>query len=361
MNTHPRLAPYFDEVERGNINAVRDGELVLFNYTDKCVFRRAWNHYTKAARGCIFVEETAAKVGMCMSKAFNLFECEETGIDQLPRLPFVVEEKVDGSLGTIFHYNGRWRTATRGAFNSEQAKVAAIMLKDKYDLSTLDTNITLACEIIYAANKICISYGERWELVPLAAFNREWETELPPEEVDALAERFGFTRPMVYDYALEDIIAMRDTLPKEQEGFIVRYANNYRIKIKGTEYLKMAKLISRLSPLAVWEVMEGDSIPEQFIMDYPEELRPELEEIAARLVARRQQIMTEMDEDASLLPERSGDDLSAYRKQLGLWLRANSGELRHPSVVFNRLLGNDAAVEKYIKEALRPTANVIGE
>ena len=362
LEVHPSLRSYFDEVEKGNIYARFQGELVLFNYTDKCTFNGVWNHWTKTARGRIYEVATGRLISACLPKFHNLFETFDHMPDKLPRLPFVVEEKADGSNIQCWHYKGKWHTSTRGAFDSEQA-IKAKELLEKYNwtlFENVSTNVTVVCELVGPSNRIVVPYADD-ELVLLTVFDRDGDYEWDRESADFLAEDLMMNRPKVYDYTLDDIIGLRDTLPKYEEGWVVRYANNFRIKVKGAEYLKLAKLISRLSPLAVWEVMDGDTLPDRFVMDYPEELRPELEDIHARMVARRRQVRQEIMHDRALWPVPESEVLAQRRKQLGLWLKGNAGKLRHPSMVFPVLLGDDAMVEKYVRDATRPTSNIIAD
>src|SRR3990167_1240073 len=357
---HPSLRSYFDEVDRGNIYARFQGELVLLNYSDKCTFRCDWNHWTKTARGRIYEVATGRLISACLKKFFNWGENFDHLPDSLPRLPFVVETKEDGSLVNCWHYGGKWHTSTRGAFDSEQAQLAQRMIRGWPLDEVVPQEATLVFELVGPSNRIIVPYQQD-ELVLLTAFNRDGDWEYESEYADKVALGLGVRRPQVYDYTLDDIIGMRDTLPKYEEGWVVRYANNFRIKVKWAEYLKMAKLISRLSPLAVWEVMDGDTLPDRFVMDYPEELRPGLEDIHARMVARRRQVRQEIMHDRALWPVPESEVLAQRRKQLGLWLKGNAGKLRHPSMVFPVLLGDDAMVEKYVRDATRPTANIIAD
>ena len=360
LEVHPSLRSYFNEVEKGNISAKFQGELVLFNYTDKCTFKCVWNHWTETARGRIYEVATGNLISSCLKKFWNWGENSDHLPDSLPRLPFVVETKEDGSLVNCWHHKGKWHTSTRGSFDSEQAQLAQQMIKGWPLDEVVTPNVTLVFELVGPSNRIIVPYGQD-ELVLLTVLNREGDWEYESEYADKVALELGVRRPQIYDYTLDDIIGMRDTLPKYEEGWVVRYANNFRIKVKGSEYLKMAKLISHLSPLAVWEVMEGDTLPDQFAMDYPEELRPELEAIHDRMVARRQQVRQEIMHDRTLWPVPESEVLAQRRKQLGLWLKGNAGKLRHPSMVFPILLGDTVGVEKYVKDATRPTSNIIPE
>lgn len=55
---------------------------------------------------------------------------------------------VHNSLGIVFCWKNKWRIATRGSFESEQA-IKGQEILDKHDLTKLDPNCTYLFEIIY--------------------------------------------------------------------------------------------------------------------------------------------------------------------------------------------------------------------
>ena len=106
---HPAHALPFDElVER--LRAARDRRLVyersgpegllLYVYSDRCVYDAAWDEVTIAARGLILDPAARRIVATPFPKFFNLGE----GTQTLPDLPFETTEKLDGSLIIIFHH-----------------------------------------------------------------------------------------------------------------------------------------------------------------------------------------------------------------------------------------------------------------
>src|SRR5690606_36552854 len=110
-------------------------------------------------------------------KFFNLGEMPETRLENLPKENYTVTEKMDGSLGIIYNYKGKWRVATRGSLSSEQAKRAEQILT-KYDMSEIPINFTILVEIIYPENKIVVNYGNEEKLVVLGAYDRDKLEEL---------------------------------------------------------------------------------------------------------------------------------------------------------------------------------------
>ncbi|MET9842806.1 hypothetical protein ABZZ01_34320, partial [Streptomyces virginiae] len=78
------------------------------------------------------------------------------------------------------HYAGRWRVASKGSFISAQAVWAQRRL-DGADTAALHPGTTYLAEILYPQNRIVVDYGDRRDLVLLAAFGLDG-TEVPLAE-----------------------------------------------------------------------------------------------------------------------------------------------------------------------------------
>lgn len=276
-------------VTSGYLSRSERDNLVLYNYTDKCTFDRNWSKVTLQSRGTIFDRTTGALVAKTFDKFFNLGEIETSRLERLPlHLPFQVFEKMDGSLGILYRYKDSWHVATRGSFYSDQAKRATKML-ERYDLSTVPKHISFSFEIIYPENKIVVPYGEKEELVVLAAFDNKTGEELSWKKTCKLAKQAGFSTAGTYDYSIDQLVDMAKHIPHTMEGWVLRFENGLRIKIKGADYLRIAKILSHMTPLSIWEAIVEAKI-DDYIVSIPEELRPEAESIRDRLYAQHEQI-----------------------------------------------------------------------
>ena len=272
-------------------------ELILFNYTDQCTYARAWTADTLNARGTIYDKKNGQIVALAFPKFFNMGENETTQSHRLPfDQPFQVFEKMDGSMGLIYPVNRAdgtrdYAVSTRGSFKSPQA-IKATQLLAAYDTSAIPEGISILVEIIYPSNRIQVNYSDREELVVIGAFDsakaaqgiRRAACELSWAETEAIARRTGMPLcPVVQVKNLEELLAMQQTGKwDEAEGWVVRMANNQRVKIKTAEYMRIARFKSRLSPLTVWDAMTTESLDE-FLAAIPEELRPEAEALGAVL------------------------------------------------------------------------------
>lgn len=116
--------------------------LKIFNYSRTCQYEGAWDEVTLQCRGLI-LDDRNEIVARPFKKFFNIEEGKHT-----PTEDFEIYEKVDGSLITVFNYNGEWVVSSRGSFTSEQA-IKGRELLNKYPIHTLDNNKTYLFEIIY--------------------------------------------------------------------------------------------------------------------------------------------------------------------------------------------------------------------
>src|SRR5262245_46069866 len=118
------------------------GDLSIYCYRPRCAFDKLWNDVTRHARGIVLDRRSGRVIARPFRKFFNLGEMPETQPDALPATPFRVEEKLDGSLGIVFHHDGRWDVCTKGAFESEQARYARAELLPRYRMSEVPEHWT---------------------------------------------------------------------------------------------------------------------------------------------------------------------------------------------------------------------------
>lgn len=343
-------------VEEGYVRRVEKDGLVLYNYTDKCTYDRKWDtKYTRDARGIIFEEATGVLIAKPFPKFFNLGEMEETQLLNLPDCPYEVTEKVDGSLGILYYYRGEWRMATRGSFDSEQAAKGLEIFKKTIDANFLAPNCTYLFEIVYPENKIVVNYGQQEKLVLLGIYNVEINPEGADISVSGRDLRFQH-QAAEYSHSIHKMIELQKTMPKDQEGFVVKYATGLRVKIKGEEYLKIHKMISNMTPLSFWESMENGKVNREYLAQLPEEFKSDFEPIVAALEEQYVIVRTNIVLDSLALPCHGTDRESL--KTIGLFLKHNVS-LEHGPAMFPYILGNTGSLNKYIMKKIRPDGNVL--
>lgn len=355
-----------DYVKKGLLSRKELSDVVLYNYTQKCTYDNAWDDVTMRNRGTVYDKDTCEVVSYTPKKFFNLGENEFTQMDKLPlHLKYEVYEKVDGSMITCSWHRGRWIIATRGSFDSDQAKEARKIICDekKYDLNK---DLSYIFEVIYPENRISpgarlvCDYGDLRNVVLLMAFDKKAEgRELTRQECETEALRLGMPICKKFDLSLSDAIANQKTLPFNEEGYVVRFEDGTRVKVKGDEYIKMQKILNGLSPLSIWEAFDDFELPHKHLAELPEEIRAEAEEIAKKIHQKMDLALYDLKAYMmSQVPEvdKTKED---WRKNLGLWLKNNSSDNNYKSLVFPWVLGDNKTIFKHIKEKARPTGNFL--
>lgn len=356
--THPARAMAFDDLWNGlqfakaeklvNEN-VADG-LHLFCYTDSCVYDRGWNPITMLARGVILDPENKRIVATPFPKFFNVGE----GQSIVPDLSFETFEKLDGSLIILFHHNGAWRCATKGSLSSDQAKWAQAWIA-RYDISSLDKDSTYLAEGIYPENRIVVHYNTEG-LFLLAAYDGTGK-EFDYTRLHETAKALGW--PLVERHAYEsvsDLMAIAKTLPPSREGFVLRFSDGLRLKVKGDEYCRIHRLISHLTPLAMWESLKNEDdletvrreLPEEFWCDYDAiiaAIQKQIVTLESTIKTHAEIVKDLSDKEVGLMLDTFPDDVRRfifpYRKSAGKLLEGRSREavFRHIRPDANRLDG----------------------
>lgn len=340
------------EVEIGNVNATQNGDLLLLDYSRQCQFDEAYNEVNEVCRGLILDTKEKKIVAETLPKFFNFGQRNTV----FKNLPYTCYEKLDGSMGALWHYNGQWNMSTRGSFTSPQAIKGMEILRAKYPNFEVSANeqITWLVEIIYPSNRIVVDYGNEEKLVLLAAFNRETHEEIEDHVLDMIAEVCSFQRPKRYEFAsyLELQSVIKDW-PKDQEGVVVRFSDGSRGKEKGERYKQLHKILSHFSPLSVWECVK-DQNEFQYLEQLPDEFqdqyklwKSEFESRADKLWAN---VVTLYEATKHLSDKELG--IKAQAKQFGnmsgmiFAIRKNGADL------------NNKKARNWVFDQFRPTANV---
>lgn len=238
--------------------------LTIWNYSEKVQYENLWDEITLQTRGLV-TDDKGNVVAKPFKKFFNIEEKKHT-----PTEEFDVYEKMDGSLGIIFNFNGEWILATRGSFTSDQA-IKGKEIFDKYvndyGDNNLNVNLTYLVEIIYPANRIVVDYGSDEKLILLGITDQYGETH------HSHFEYLWFHKDLIvrkYD-GIKDYTFLKKMIADSREGFVVRFSNGERIKIKGEEYLRLHKIMTNVSTTAVWDILKSKGNIEEILKDVPDE------------------------------------------------------------------------------------------
>lgn len=261
----------------------------LFNYTPRAVYGRAWSDVTMAARGLILCEETGEVVAAPFSKFMNLGEPLGDGtVADVRNGPFDAFIKLDGSLGILYRADDEVHWATRGSFDSPQSRVAEAMWRARYhqhDRLLLDdpawVRLTLLAEIVHPDTRVVCRYDFA-DLVLLGARNRFSGEDLAYDRLAEIADRLGMPLVERVDGDIEALLRRAETLDDNQEGFVLRWADGYRLKVKGAAYKQLHRVLSNLTPQRIAQEWREGRLEDAMLL-MPEEFRDEAEAVRAEL------------------------------------------------------------------------------
>ena len=294
--------------------------LKIYNYSNRCQSKRAWDDITLSCRGLIVDTRTNKILARTFDKFFNYEEKDHIIPDEKP----VINEKYDGSLGILYWLDDKPYIATRGSFDSEQANWANEWFKENVkDYSVFNKNVTYLFEIIYPQNKIVVNYDFSG-LVFLGMRN----IKTGKESVTKLPEPFVSAK----EYDHEDIKTLQTLERNNAEGFVVFYPSaGLRIKFKFKEYVRLHRIITGITPKRVWECLKGGDGLVELMERMPEEFLEWLNGVSTK-------ILTEFKEIESVsLKEYEGVDKSKPRKEQALQIK----KLTYPKVCFSMLSGKN--------------------
>lgn len=296
-------------------------DLFICNYTAKTQYDSYWNDYTLSCRGLI-IDNEGAIVARPFRKFFNLHG--EVKLSDLPDEDYQVYDKLDGSLGILYWLDELPYIATRGTFDAPQASRATQILHDKYAslIPTLDRDTTYLFEIIFPENRIVIDYQDTEDIFLLAQIHT-------PSGRDIGVADIGF--PLVKPYP--DITSLEDLekLAQEgKEGFVVRFSDGQRVKLKFPEYVRLHRIITGLSTITIWEYLSQGQSLEALLEKIPDEVFDWVRTTSASILSDYRSIEQQCREVYQELPTR---------KETALYFQ----QQQYPSVLFAMLTGKNYA------------------
>jgi hypothetical protein len=304
-------------------------ELHIYNYTNAAQYDRHWDEITLQCRGLILDNE-----GIIIARPFNkFFNIEEVGFNALPNEPFTIYDKMDGSLGILYWINDTPYIATRGSFASEQAIHATDILHTRYKhtWALLDKSKTYLFEIIYPANKIVLNYNGLDDLILLAVIDIQ-------TGADCALPNIGFT--LVDTYPSDTPIAkLKDLAIDNKEGFVIKYASGYRVKIKFADYIRLHRIIKQVSTRSIWDALMNNQSLGEIIDNVPDEFYTWVKKIINELQAQYNTIEQACKANYKELPTR---------KETALYFQT----CQYQSVLFAMYTGKN--YEKIIWKIIEP-------
>ena len=302
-------------------------DLWVCNYTEKAQFGKLWNDDVEQCRGLI-VDSTGRVVARPFRKFFNIGERDVP----IPDGPYEVWKKYDGSLGISYRTpGGAFCIATRGEFYNEQTAQANLMLANEYKNAYLNPSVTYLFEILYPGNRIVVDYGSTRELRLLGGYATDTGEWVPPSSTAGfpIAEQIG--SGISWADGTPDALRLLETT--NEEGFVIRWKDNdFRLKLKFPEYLRIHRLVTGVSLKHVWEVLRDDGPVGigAWLSAVPEEFATWVETAAGGFLREFERILVKCQDEFARAPKDT-------RKEFAIWAMKRD----YPHVLFALLDGKD--------------------
>lgn len=241
------------------VNKHPNVDLYILNYSKICPIDKMWNDVTEKCRGLIVDSEGNIKARP-FKKFYNYEEIEDKSI--IPNLPFKVYDKMDGSLGILYWIDDIPYIATKGSFTSEQAQIGtAILHAMGYDVfKELDKNITYLFEIITPEDPKVINYGETEDIFLITGINIETGEEINIDDMIMFRPVYTYDNVKQWENLRECIDGTN------REGFVIKFSNNFRLKLKYTEYFELHKILYSLSDNFIFDLIKDGKTDDLMVL-----------------------------------------------------------------------------------------------
>lgn len=258
-----------------------------------------------------------------------------------------VQEKLDGSLMTLYWFDNDWHVASSG--NPDAAgKINDfnITFKDlfwdtwaaeNYTVSNLDRGVTYMFELTSQFNRVVVPHmTPRLTLIGMRTIHTH-------QEIPVMLGGFaGFKTVREFPLgSFEDIVKSFDTFDGiRQEGYVVVDGNFNRVKVKHPAYVALHHVKDSLanSKKKLVEIIRTNESAE-FLVYFPE-FKDEFEDLKAKY----DKLVEGMDEHYEIIFEEANGHKKVNRKHFAMLATAT----KIPSYFFSRLDGRVNTIKEYV-------------
>lgn len=248
----------------------RDMDIYILNYTPSGTRENNWTPMMRKCRGLI-VDAKYNVLYRSFDKFFNLGDDKNVG--ELPTDVPKIYEKLDGFLAVLYDHGGLPAIATRGSFESPMAVWATEWIQEHNVMEDFLPGFSYVFEIIDSKlsteQGLIVDYGNRSECVLTAVINTATGNEISHIQE---ANRLYLSYAKVFQGTFDDAISFAAIMSGTSgEGYVCRYSNGLRIKIKANDYVRLNQLVTGMSPKRVLRdmIMMGTNEFVESISDLP--------------------------------------------------------------------------------------------
>lgn len=256
-----------------NLTIRKKNSLILFMYDQ--ISSNFDIPLVQECRGIILEEVTFQVAAMAFRKFYNVQEGRAAKIDWATAS---VLTKLDGSIQKLFWFKDEWRVSTMSMIDAKECTLQN-NLDNRYatfydlfmegvrkcnlDFNILNKKYTYIFELCSPWNRVVVPHKEI-NIFHIGTRNNETLQEM---NID-----IGVQKPKAYSFnTIEDVLAMAQTLPFSEEGYVVVDGNYNRVKIKSPAYVQIHHLHNNGNmnkTRVLWLIMHKEH--EEYLAIYPE-------------------------------------------------------------------------------------------
>jgi RNA ligase len=128
----------------------------------------------------------------------------------------------------------------------------------------------------------------------------------------------------------------------DNEGFVVRFENGFRMKIKGEEYCRLHRILTNISNRNIWEYLKNDKPLDEILDKVPDEFYNWVRETVIDLENKFEEIMAQVITDyweiTSLLiteEQALGEDMVYYEREYAKRYAEEAFKKKYPHLLFS--------------------------
>ena len=267
-------------------------DMVIREYDDRVVLNYnqikspRFHPIVDECRGLILRKGTWEVMARSFDRFYNVGEGEIWKTFPIESARF--DQKLDGSLISVYHDGEKWCIATRGMAFAEGETAAGIIFSDLFKMAVKDTNLwqyledfkssryyTYVFELTSPYNKIVTPYSEPSATL-LAMRDKMTGSEQEAIILDREAATMGIKRPELFKFkTIDEVIAAASDLESMEEGFVLVVEQNgsfRRMKCKNPKYVAIAhmRMNGNISPKNVLTLLI-DNDHHEYLGYFPED------------------------------------------------------------------------------------------
>ena len=259
--------------------------LIIWNYSVECQYGGIyWDEVTLQCRALV-TDSDGVIISRGFSKFFNMEEEKHEATQN-----FEIFEKLDGQYISAFWYNGEMVVNSKGSFTSPYAIEAKRILEEKHQRfidymndSPVNKDYSYIFELI-GFEQIVVAYPEP-DLIVTGVFRHcyyeplwnYWEDISVGFEGEQFINSLGLK--MVQKFNGLDYKSIKQLNWENSEGFVVRFSNGQRCKIKFENYIELHRIMTNQTTGQIWRALANGEPISSYLEDTPDEFYDKIREV----------------------------------------------------------------------------------